>query len=76
MKIKSITEAFSMQPASLMVVDEKYRSKTHPEGDIKEIKEGNKQVSTDKLISVYVGYNFNGEKLFEYIAESVNVHFY
>ena len=69
MKIKSISEAFSMQPITLRVVDKP--TSFDPENSIKEIK----LEVMDETTNVYVGYNFDGKKLFEYIAKSVNVHY-
>ena len=81
-KIKSITEAFSMQPNihsitfehQVNINDEKTRQFI--------IKEINLE-RTEMLINgsyvqyeVYRGYNWNGDKLFEYLANSVNVHYY
>lgn len=74
-KVKSISEAFSMQPITLTIVEESKRSKFDPENDIKEIKLEGKQISSDELISVYKGYNFDGKILFEYVAKTVNVHY-
>jgi len=75
-RIRSITEAFSLEPLTLQVTTEDNRSKSTPEKDIKEIKQEGQQVATDKMINVYRGYNYDGKKLFEYIAESVNVHYF
>ena len=69
MKIKSISEAFSIQPITLSVVD--MPTSLNPENSIKEIK----LEVMDETTNVYVGYNFDGKKLFEYIAKSVNVHY-
>ena len=74
-KVKSISEAFSMQPIKLTVVDESNQFAFNPENDIKEIKLEGKLISSDELISVYRGYNFNGKILFEYVAKAVNVHY-
>lgn len=54
-RIKSISEAFSMQPITLQVTAEDKRSKFDSENDVKEIKQEGKQVNTDKMISVYRG---------------------
>lgn len=70
MRIKSISEAFSMQPNTLSVVDKPARF--NPESSIKEIK----LEAMDEATAVYVGYNFDGKKIFQYIAKSVNVHYY
>ena len=68
--IKSISEAFSMQPITISVYNE-IRS-FDPENSIKEIK----LEVMDSSTNIYVGYNFNGEKKFEYIATAVNVHYF
>jgi hypothetical protein len=75
-KIKSITEAFSMQPITLTITEPDKRSAFNPENDIKEIKQEGKQVNENKMINIYVGYDFDGNKIFEYIAETVNVHYF
>jgi len=80
-KIKSITEAFSMQPNTLEV-----RTQEEYEKHIKD-----KRLHTDFMckeiilmtihrekepIQRYVGFNFEGKQIFEYLPNSVNVHFY
>ncbi len=75
MKIQSISEAFSMQPVTLSVVNEP--NPFSPENSIKEIKLEYRTYKTgENNTDVYVGYNFEGKKLFEYIAKSVNVHYF
>jgi hypothetical protein len=68
-KVKSISEAFSMQPITLSIVD--MPTSFSLENSIKEIK----LEVMDETTNVYVGYNFDGKKLFEYISKSVNVHY-
>jgi hypothetical protein len=68
-KVKSISEAFSMQPITLSIVD--MPTSFGLENSIKEIK----LEVMDETTNVYVGYNFDGKKLFEYISKSVNVHY-
>ena len=68
--IKSISEAFSVQPITISV-DNEIRS-FDPGNSIKEIK----LEVMDSSTNIYVGYNFNGEKKFEYIATAVNVHYF
>lgn len=80
--IKSITEAFSMQPCSLSIccTPEK-QMKNNKEfihnhnGCIKEILCETRQVDSDKQCNFYVGYDFEGNKVFEYLQSSVNVHY-
>jgi len=76
MKIKRISEAYSMQPVYWEVTEENHRSKFNPENDIAKIVEEKVQVSSEKQISVYVGYNYDGKKKFKYIADAVNVHYF
>jgi hypothetical protein len=73
MNIKSISEAFSMQPVNL-IVSEKEGS-FNPEDNIKEIKLEHLYVGADAY-PFYVGYNFKGEKRFQYKAETMNVHYF
>lgn len=76
-KIKSITEAFSMQPAHFYVtekVDNKY-----PENYkfyVKRIEEEFKQLRDGDIITYYVGYDWNEDIMFKYIAKTVNVTYY
>jgi hypothetical protein len=85
-KIKSITEAFSMQPCSFSICltpEKQMRNNKEfiheHKGCIKEIKLERLQVGTkcgDPVEELYyVGYGFNGEKMFKYIYNSVNVHY-
>ena len=68
-RIKSITEAFSMQPVTHSVVShDQYRDKD----SIQRIE----KVQYEQYKWHYVGYNFDGEKLFEYLKDSVNVHYF
>ena len=70
-KVKSISEAFSMQPITLTVTDPERRTKFDPSQDIERIE----LEVMDENTNIYVGYNFDGKKLFEYIAKTVNVHY-
>lgn len=73
--IKSITEAFSMQPVNLSVYTEQQKASYYdPETCAKEIKKEFAIIDSDRT-EVYVGYNFEGKKIFQYLAKSVNVHF-
>lgn len=71
-KVKSISEAFSMQPVTLQVVSENQRSKFDPSQDIEKIE----LEVMDENTNIYVGYNFDGEKKFQYLANAVNVHYF
>ena len=74
-KIKLITEAFSMQPRFFCVTTGKINPDSN--GDyIKEIKLERLQKSFDGPDDYYVGYDFNGNVAFEYLANSVNVEYY
>lgn len=42
----------------------------------KEILCETRHVDSDKQCNFYVGYNFEGKKLFEYLQSSVNVHYF
>lgn len=68
--IKSVSEAFSMQP-NAWFVSQKYKDET----SIKEFRHTTRQVSSDKQVNYIVAYGFNNEILHELIAESVNVHY-
>ncbi len=71
--IKSITEAFSMQPITLSIDKKEIRTGlTNKEDDIKEIK----LEVLDPSTNIYVGYNYNGKKMFAYLTTAVNVHYY
>ncbi len=71
-KIKSITEAFSMQPESFGIMTKENMEHFYDkENALKEIKEE----VLDKDTNVYVGCNFKGKKLFQYLVNSVNVHY-
>ncbi|HWY33891.1 MAG TPA: hypothetical protein VNX68_04550 [Nitrosopumilaceae archaeon] len=79
-KIKSISEAFSMQPVVLEIMNQaKYENYFDKPNACKEIKLerlliGHKCGNPVEEI-YYVGYNFEGQKIFQYIANTVNVHF-
>jgi hypothetical protein len=88
-KIKSISEAYSMQPCKkeVCLIKEDYKRMPEPheephihnENCIVEIKLENLQLQSTggmDLYKVYNGYNKDGQKLFEYLANSVNVEYY
>jgi len=88
-KIKSITEAFSMQPMSFSVCTAEIVYSRFPNNDRKHehsnecvitIELEEKAINTgmpDKCVfQVYRGYNKNNEMLFEYFANSVNVQYF
>lgn len=69
-KIKSISEAFSMQPGTWTVCDQTKHN--HYPFCIKEIN----VFWFDDNTKVYRGYNFNDVLLFEFQAKSVNVFYF
>ena len=77
-KIRLISEAFSMQPINFEV-QEKLGKFDRPEFTVKIIKK--EEVITDyhngepNTRTCYIGYNHNGEKMFQYLANTVNVHY-
>lgn len=77
-KIKSIVEAFSMQPQVFETVKE-LGNYYKPELTIKNIEK--EEVITDyengqgNQRTCYVGYNHNGDKMFQYLASTVNVNY-
>lgn len=76
-KVKSITEAFSQQPAYFSITDKP--SSFDPKSSIAEIVLENHTIGTNCGDPVeqlyYVGKNFDGEMIFRYVANSVNVHY-
>lgn len=74
----SITEAFSMQPAAFSISTQAsydgYENLEVRKTFIKEIKFETIRIGGSP-IEVYVGYNFEGQKIFQYLANSVNVHY-
>jgi len=73
-KVQSITEAFAMQPNYFAIKDIKMGMaafEIHTENDIEKIE----LEVMNETTNVYVGYNFEGKKMFEYIASAVNVHY-
>lgn len=65
-RIQSISEAYSSQPVTYVVVDNPSNKES-----VKEI-----VLEDDWGFPTYCGYNFDGEPLFEYLADSVNVHYF
>jgi len=70
-KVQSISEAFAMEPNYFTIKHTKRGSKSHTENDIEKIE----LEVMNETTNVYVGYNFEGKKMFEYIASAVNVHY-
>ena len=78
-KIEGLTEAFSMQPQSWFICrKEKDYHKYAPTEDHKHKKGCLASITTGFNYSgdpVYVGINYDGEKVFEILAKSVNVFY-
>lgn len=77
-KIKSISQAFSMQPVTIstMKSNEHYYDKPRACKEIRLETVCIGRKCGDPVEELYyVGYNFEGEKIFQYIANTVNVHF-
>ena len=74
-KIKSITEAFSMQPNTWSVFEgSSFRTDIKP-SDIAEIKL--ERTGPDEFYDyLYRAYNSNGKKLFEWQPKAVNVAYF
>jgi len=76
-KIKSVSEAYSVNRRTWQIVD-KNNKHFRPDKDCVEIKlEKIKFDFVDYFEEdwYYVGYNIKGQKLFQYLADSVNVEF-
>lgn len=76
--IESISEAFSTQPRTMSVC-ENYDTYYDKEKACKEIRletiEIGKKCGDPVQELYYVGYNFQYDKIFQYIANTVNVHY-
>jgi len=70
-KVKSISEAFAMHPNYFAIKDIERDLEIHKENAIEKIE----LEVMNETTNVYVGYNFEGKKMFEYIASAVNVHY-
>ncbi|MFA5234152.1 MAG: hypothetical protein WC390_07115 [Sulfurimonas sp.] len=85
-KIRSISEAYSQCPDTKEVTTPEIYEKTKNYSEykrdysIKEIKLENivfnANTSLEQVIPMYVGYNFNGKKLFQVIYNAVNVNYF
>lgn len=75
MKIKSITEAYSLQPFHHEIVPDPLRHSFPSPGDcLMDIKCEKINIDGDS-ISYYCGYSWNGNLLFQYRANSVNIQY-
>ena len=74
MKIKSISEAFSMMPITLSVVESP--CEFNPKDSIKRIELEMINHGMDDEMNVYRGYNFEDELKFQYNSKSVHVHYF
>ena len=70
-KVQSISEAFATEPNYFAIKVATIGSKINRENDIEKIE----LEVMNETTNVYVGYNFEGKKMFEYIASAVNVHY-
>jgi hypothetical protein len=70
-KIKKISEAFSIQPCEKHVSTEWELSHHIPH--IKSIEE---RFAKNGECRVYVGYNFKGEEVFQWVASACNVEYF
>ena len=76
-KIKSITEAFSMQPAYFQVYEVRGNETCFNKSLIAEIKlQAEESAYINEPDYYYIGYNFDGNLLFKYIAKTVNVQYF
>lgn len=78
MRIKGITEAFSMQPAFLRVGDT-IRLEDGTQTKVDRIEMERIELFIDSSVShsdYYVGYDAEGRKLFQYRADTVNVYYF
>ena len=73
-KIKSIAEAYSMQPVVLQVKEKP--DEWNIEDSIKRIEFEISDEYASGETSVYRGYNFDDKLRFQYLANSVNVHYF
>jgi hypothetical protein len=77
MKIYSITEAFSMQPTTYYVGGTFFigENRTTPV-KVARIELEQRQVTSELLVDMYVGYDKDGKVLFESLRSSVNVTYF
>jgi len=77
--IKSLNEAYSMQPNFVCVCTD-YEHYYDKPNACKEIVFERQVIGTkcgDPVEELYyVGYNFQGEKIFQYLANAVNIHYF
>lgn len=72
--IKSITEAFSIQPNSVIAftTESEFQKKYF----VSKIEEGFKQISDNERQKYYFVYNHEGDLIGEYIAKAMHVEYY
>ena len=79
-RIKSITEAFSMQPAVICITEKCVRDNYPSESDIEEIKLEEVMIgenpSTCDFIMMYVAYGFDKQIKAKYVAKATNVQYF
>jgi len=76
--IESITEAFSMQPATFRIIEELGKF-DKPELSLKNIEREeiitHYECGDAMQQTCYIGYNWEGNKMFQYLAHTVNIHY-
>jgi hypothetical protein len=82
MRIKSISEAYSMQPISFVLTTQETHdaNKAWNDGkqDVKKIELEPVNIGhpfNSEMFMAYIGYGFDNQKLFTYKADSVNVQY-
>jgi len=75
-RIKSITEAYSMQPITMNVTEDEPPTHGGKSNSIKFITLEQVKFGEDDKQWMYCGYNFYAERVFQFIYKSVNVIFF
>ena len=75
--INLISQAYSQQPTTICVMSEKhYAQAKHNKANIcKEIKIEQIHTGCGDVFMAYVGYNFEGKKIFQYKFDAMNVEY-
>lgn len=72
-KIKWVEEAYSHQPSTFICCIKEHE---HNKDCVAKIEIETIQTETDKQINVYVGYDFENNKVFQLIQSSCNIGFF
>jgi len=75
-KIKTVTEAYNMQPCSQYIGSSVRNAKNEVIGKIGEIKIETKQVESDRAVDMVCGYTEKGDLAFEWIRSAVNIEYF